>query len=117
MQQDKSFRDELKIGILCALNTDISVLRSQVAYAIGALAKIEIPRGEWLDLIPNLCSNAYHEDIKIKIASIQTLHAICEDLSLNDIDDLQKSNIIQAITVNINKSNEEVSKYAMKALN
>jgi importin subunit beta-1 len=41
-----------------------------VAYAVATIASIEIPRREWLELIPNLCANAAHENIDYKNAAL-----------------------------------------------
>jgi hypothetical protein len=34
-----------------------------VAVTIAYIANIEIPRREWLELIPNLCANSSHSQI------------------------------------------------------
>jgi hypothetical protein len=44
------------------------------------IASIEIPRGEWVDLITNLSSNAAHDLIDVRHASLETLGFICEEL-------------------------------------
>jgi hypothetical protein len=46
--------------MLANLASHSSVVRKQVASAIAAIASIEIPRKEWLELIPNLCDNSMH---------------------------------------------------------
>ncbi len=62
-----------------------------MAAAIASLASIEIPRGEWLDLIPNLCNNSAHEQIEVRHAALQTLGMICEELLPEDLNDGLKS--------------------------
>jgi hypothetical protein len=34
------------------------LVRSQIASLIATIASIEIPRNEWLDLVPKLCTGA-----------------------------------------------------------
>jgi importin subunit beta-1 len=51
-----------------------------VASLVAAIAAIEIPRGEWLELITILCTNATHQEQHIKLASLQTLGCICEEI-------------------------------------
>ena len=53
--------------------------------AIAIIASIEIPRKEWLDLIPNLSANAEHESYDIRYAALETLGFICEELSPSDL--------------------------------
>lgn len=57
-----------------------SVVRRSVGVTIATIAGIEIPRKEWLDLIPNLCANATHENLEFRLAALETLGFICEEL-------------------------------------
>lgn len=88
-----------------------------MANAIATIAKIEIPRREWLELIPNLCSNAGHESEDVKNASLQTLGYICEELKPDDINDQLKNTIILALTSNIsgNAALKKSTHLALKA--
>jgi importin subunit beta-1 len=68
---------------------------------VAAIASIEIPRKEWLDIVPNLCNNAAHDEAYIRQASLQTLGFICEELEPRDLEDNLKSLVVQALTRNI----------------
>ena len=57
-----------------------AIVRTQVANAVAMIASIEIPRKEWLDLIPNLTTNAGHENVDYKNAALETLGFICEEI-------------------------------------
>ena len=72
-----------------------------MASAVATIAAIEIPRKEWLELIPNLCSNAAHDDIDVRNAALQTLGFICEELMPDDIPKELKNHIILALINNI----------------
>lgn len=61
---------------------------------MAAIASIEIPRKEWLELIPNLCNNAANDSIEIRHASLETLGFICEELVPEDLNDELKSLVI-----------------------
>jgi importin subunit beta-1 len=76
-------------------------VRKQVASAVAAIAAIEIPRKEWLDLVPNLCDNAGHADLSIRCASLECLGFICEELDSRDLTTELKSRIVHALTQNI----------------
>ena len=52
------------------------------ANTIANIAAIEIVRGEWLEIVNSLASNATHQDVNIRRASITTLGFICEELKL-----------------------------------
>ena len=72
-----------------------------MASILAAIATIEIPRNEWDDLIPNLCTNAESTDMNIKLSSLTTLGYICDELEPKDINDGLKNKILSALTTNI----------------
>ena len=61
------------------------LVRSSIASLISAIAEIEIPRGEWADLIASLCTNSSNEQMEIRMASLLTIGHICEDLLPEDL--------------------------------
>jgi hypothetical protein len=50
----------MKEAILSSLASPSAVVRSAIASLVSSIAALEIPRGEWLELITNLCTNAGH---------------------------------------------------------
>jgi importin subunit beta-1 len=52
---------------------------------VATIAGIEIPRRQWLDLIPNLAANAANESVDVRLAALETLGFICEELSPKDL--------------------------------
>lgn len=56
--------------MLANLASPSSIVRTQVSNAVATIASIEIPRKEWLELIPNLCNNAGHENLDYKNAAL-----------------------------------------------
>ncbi len=83
------------------LATNSAQIRRSIAILIAQIASIEIPRKEWLDLVPNLCSNASHHVVDIRIAAIETLGFICEELDPSDLTQELKNLLIQALVTNI----------------
>jgi hypothetical protein len=73
------------MGLLACLASPSQTVRKQVGSAIATIASIEIPRREWIDLIPNLCANSAHENIVVRDAALQTLGFICEELEPEDL--------------------------------
>jgi importin subunit beta-1 len=99
---DGVFKEQIKEAMLANLASSSSLVRKQVASAIAAIASIEIPRKEWLALIPNLCENSVHQDINIRSAALETLGFICEELMPEDLTEELKNKIVLALTTNIN---------------
>jgi len=73
----------MKDAILLQLASPSQLVRNQIASLVSIIAAIEIPRGEWLDLIPMLCRHSTHQDQQIKLASLQTLGFICEEIEVD----------------------------------
>lgn len=74
------FKSQLKEAFMAQLATESSLVRNQVASLIATIAQIEVPRGEWSELISNLCNNSSHENPQIKLTSLTTVGFICEEL-------------------------------------
>ena len=70
---------------MTALATESPVVRNQIASLIASIAQIEIPRGEWSELIQSLCTNAVNQDWQIRLTSLTTIGYICEELQPEDL--------------------------------
>lgn len=103
---------------MSGLATESSVVRQQIAGLIATIAQIEIPRGEWSELITNLCTNSSHENQQIRLTSLMTIGYICEELQPEDLTQELKNQIMLALTNNISKeeSAQEACRLAIKAL-
>ena len=75
----------VKQATMQALASQAPAVRAQVAVLIAAIASIEIPRGEWHELITTLCQNAENQEQWVKKASLQTLGYVCEELNPSDL--------------------------------
>jgi len=98
---DNTFRTQVKEAIIAMLASPQALVRSQIANVVAAIASIEIPRNEWLDLLPILCTNAEHTEYNIRLASLTTLGYICEEIEPDDVVDAVKNRIILALVNNI----------------
>lgn len=90
-------QDELKMGCLSALGVDNSQIRKNAAMCVAAIAQIEFPRGRWLDVIDKLAANVNNEDKCFRLASIECLGFICEEVSLEEVKRDSKDLIFSAI--------------------
>lgn len=86
---------------MASLATQQSQVRKQVAITIAQIASIEIPRREWLELLPNLCSNSTHQQPEIRNAALETLGFICEEIAADDLTTELKGFIVEALVTNI----------------
>ena len=120
VQTDNEFKQGVKTQFMKTLGSPKSVVRSQIAQILAAIASIELPKNEWPELIPTLCEYAHlsEEQIDLKHASLQTLQYICEDLKPADLKDEEKDKIIQALVINISTDPEKlkITNIAIKAL-
>lgn len=85
-------------------------------YLTLGLCKIDFPLGKWNDIIPNLVNNCYHEKPIFRLASIETLGFICEELTSRMIDNTSVDQILSAIISNIKtETPEEILIASLKA--
>lgn len=79
---------------------------------------MELPRGEWPDIIENLCNNAYSTEEMIKQSSLKTLGYICEELESGVLNEESTSQIISALleAVANNTDNHEIMKISIEAV-
>lgn len=63
-------RENIKEALLSMLaNTDPTVIKA-AATCVAAIAVIEVPNGQWQEIIPNLSNNANSEEMNIRLASL-----------------------------------------------
>jgi importin subunit beta-1 len=58
------------------MNED-KTLTKFAASIVAVIVSIEVPRGEWLNIVDILANNTTHEDIKVRRASIITIGDAC----------------------------------------
>ena len=101
VQLNGQIRQNIKEAMLANLASSSSTVRKQVANSVAAIAAIEIPRKEWLELIPNLCDNSVNPSEDIRNAALETLGFICEEIMPDDIPNELKNKVVYALTTNI----------------
>jgi len=67
---ENDFRLNIKEAILSSLASNEPLVRAGVASLIASICAIEIPRNEWLELLPNLCNNASNDSMEIRLAAL-----------------------------------------------
>jgi hypothetical protein len=67
---------------------------------IASIAGIEIPRKEFLELIPNLNANSNSALMDIRLASLETLSRVCEEVSAEYLTTELKNLVVTALVTN-----------------
>lgn len=71
-------KEAIKNAVLRTLGSPDRKAGSVAAQAVAAIASIELPQGEWPDLIGNLLSFVGQENTNLRIATLQCVGFICE---------------------------------------
>ena len=72
-------------------------VRKQVGNCISAIAGLEIPRGEWLELITTLSDCTSNTDPIVRESALLTLGFICEEIEPRCMPPQQQNMIVQSI--------------------
>ena len=108
-------RANIKEALLSMLaNTDFIVIKA-AATCVAAIAVIELPAGQWPLFIETLTKNAESQDLNVRLASIQTLGFICEDIDPASINPVDMNSILFAVLSNIIPQELTLARIAMKA--
>lgn len=111
-------REELKTRILAPLADNSPSVRLSACSCVSTVACLELLKGQWAEIVSNLCSNSYNEDEKIKQSSLKTLGYICEELESHILDKEQTNLVITALLEALvsNTGHEEIMKISIEAV-
>ena len=92
--------------------------RKGAAQIISAIATQELPKNEWPDVISVLSTNAQGTNADYKLASLETLSYIAEELSEKSINEQLVDTILNAVVTNVMApgDNHEIKLAALTAL-
>ena len=77
----KAIKDNV-LSTLASSNVDV---RKAAALALAGICKIEIPKGQWLNIFDVLSNTAQNNDLNIQLSSLTTLEYIYEEINQGDI--------------------------------
>lgn len=115
---DPSIKQQIKNLVLSTLATQYKEVRSAAALVIATICKNEQPLSEkWPNLIPTLSQSAFNENKNIKLASIESLGFICEELTTGGLNTISVDEILNAIIQNLTHGINDVDivKASLKA--
>ncbi|KAG0031278.1 karyopherin beta [Podila clonocystis] len=114
---DQDVRGQIKTLVLTTLGT--SDIRSGVvsAQVVAAIAAIELPIGQWTDVIHQMLQNLQTENTNLKQCTLQAIGFVCESIH-RDILTAQANNILTAVVQGARKEepSEAVRLAAIRAL-
>lgn len=100
-------KEQIKINVLSCLGSSNHLIHKSAASSVSAIAKIDLPRGEWNSLIKTLSSAAQHTDINFQLTAITTLGYISQEISSQDISFEERQLIINTIIPAMNNSQNQ----------
>lgn len=111
-------RLDVKSKALQTLTTPLSPVATQAAQTIAAISAIEIPLGQWPDLLTQLLTASSDQlNAKLRQAALQTIGFVCESLSVHSSDALQdQSNAILTAVIQGARKEEPVPEVQLAAL-
>jgi importin subunit beta-1 len=113
-------KNKIRISIYTLLNDSASVVAGMAAQIIAKIALIELPHGQWLDLIGALLSNMQNQQASpsLKKATLDTLGYICEEINSDALQGDNANLVLAAIVHGMRpeETNKEVKLAACTAL-
>ncbi|PIN26309.1 Karyopherin (importin) beta 1 [Handroanthus impetiginosus] len=117
---DLSFKSQIKASLLNTLSSSVREASHTASQVVAKIASIEIPRKEWLELVPSLLANMTQPDRppSLKQATLETLGYVCEEISHEDLVQDEVNAVLTAVVqgMNVSELNPEVRLAATKAL-
>lgn len=106
-QVDASTRKQVKDNCLQSLASPQGDASRAAAQAVAAIAFIELPLGQWPDLIPQLNASAANANVanELKVSTLQAIGYICEGIPPDCIPEEQVDNLLTSI---VNAMNDNV---------
>eukprot|EP00250_Pteridium_aquilinum_P006489 c16400_g1_i2 orf=255-2879(+) len=113
---------QIKAALLNTLSSNVIDARHTTAQVIAKVAAIELPQGQWPELIGVLLTNmggtSTEHPPHLKQATLETLGYVCEEVSANVLAQEQVNAILTAVVqgMNTNESNNDIRLAATQAL-
>lgn len=103
-------KNQIKMLVLSSLASGLREIRSVASSVIASICKVDQPIIQhWPDLIPSLTQNAFNQNMNLRLAAIETLGYVCEEVSLKGIDTASVDSILSAIIKNLSDKTIDVT--------
>jgi importin subunit beta-1 len=116
-QLDRDSKLQVKQHVLSTLASSDKDVRKAAGIAVAGICKVELPIGEWTDIIDVLCQTSQNENKNIQLASVTTLGYISQEISTRDLNDDSVGKVLSCIYTLLNGSNDfELLEVTLNAL-
>jgi len=114
---DTSLRAEIRKLLLSTMATEYQQIRNVASAAVAAIATIEIPNGQWLDLIDILVNAVMDASVAsfLKEASLSVIGDVCQAVS-SEVMGANADKILTAIAHAMNGNDDMIKLAATRAL-
>ncbi|KAH7426527.1 hypothetical protein KP509_10G004800 [Ceratopteris richardii] len=115
-------KSQIKAALLATLSSSVIDARHTSSQVIAKVSAIELPQGQWPELIPSLLGNmggtAVENASHLKQATLETLGYVCEEVSSNVFAQDQVNAILTAVVqgMNTSETNSDIRLAATQAL-
>ncbi|KAG8465477.1 hypothetical protein KFE25_002784 [Diacronema lutheri] len=119
LEMDLAMKQQIKVAVTSALASTAVQARQAAAQVVAKVAAIELPRGQWTDLIDALTANVTNSPSDLlKQAALETLGYICEEIE-PEVLTVKSNQILTAVVQGMRKEepNNDVRRAATVALN
>ena len=102
-------KQNIKMLVLSSLASSFPEIRTSSSSVVASISKIDQPITQnWPDLIISLTKNSFNNDINLKLAAIETLGFVCEELNAKNIDTQTVDLIMNALIENLNNTENDI---------
>lgn len=105
---DPNVKGQIKAALSQTLSSLVADARHTAAQVIAKIAAIELPQGEWPELVGNLLSNMGGPQLEqpshLKQATLEALGYVCEEVSAEILAQEQVNSILTAVVQGMNSS-------------
>lgn len=92
----REVKSQIKQNVLSTLASSEKDIRKAAGIAVAGICKIELPLGEWNEIISVLCQTSQNENPYIQLASVLTLGYITQEITTRDLNDDHVCQILSA---------------------
>ena len=110
-------KEEIRTNTLGTLAGDDRPVRLSAAQAVSSVAKLDLQRKQWREIIKILVTNAANQNLAFKEASLMTLGYICDGLDSAVLDVEEIDSILSAIALSMTptETNLDIKTIAFRA--
>ncbi|KAH7293167.1 hypothetical protein KP509_28G014800 [Ceratopteris richardii] len=119
---NESVKGQIKSALMSTLSSNIIDARHTSSQVIAKVSAIELPQGQWPELIgillANMSGTGAEHPAHLKQATLETLGYVCEEVSANVLAQDQVNAILTAVVqgMNIAETNNDIRLAATQAL-